>query len=131
VSFARKVARKNLAKSGFYDHRGARVRGPEPVTSQASSRRNVERRSVERRGPEPKDVKGDIISADGNLQCHKCRRSDTLVNLRCEDFGASGEMKDLHDELAAKTGPGHHHVRCTACNQFMVYTLSEDPNVQT
>ena len=107
MSFARKVARKNLAKrkDGSTGHAvvQTRVRGPEPIVSQHSSRRHVKRKG-------PEDVRTDIVDADGNIQCHKCKRSDTLVRLRCEDFeAATAEVRAVHDQVAASIQGEHEH----------------------
>jgi hypothetical protein len=101
MSFGRKVARNLAHKSG------------EPFNP--------------RPRPAPKvqplrDVRSQISGLDGSIQCPQCHSSEALVHMTCEEFGVTSALKKAHDELG---GPGHDHVRCRNCNQFIIYTLSE------
>ena len=69
---------------------------------------------------EPKDVGTEVRGEDGRIQCPKCHKADHLTHMTCEEFAVHPELKAAHDELAR---PGHDHVRCTVCNQLIIYTI--------
>ena len=71
-----------------------------------------------------RDVRSEITGERGQIQCPKCHRSETLVHMTCEEFSTPPQLKDAHDKLAEL---GHQHVRCTACNQFIIYTMRAEP----
>jgi DNA-directed RNA polymerase subunit RPC12/RpoP len=69
-----------------------------------------------------KDVRSEITGAKGEIQCPKCHRSATLVRMTCEEFNVDPQLRAAHDKLAES---GHEHVRCTVCNQFIIFKAAE------
>jgi hypothetical protein len=105
MSFGRKVARNAARKSGdWLPLAQPLIRTPKAIPL--------------------RDVRKEIMDVKGEIQCPKCHRSSTLVRMTCEEFAVAPELKAAHDKLAE---PGHEHVRCTLCSQFIIYTAAEAP----
>jgi hypothetical protein len=106
VSFARKVARREHKRTSASFHTSSDDTFPRKVALPL------------------KDVRTQISGADGRIQCPQCHSSETLVRMTCKEFGVTPALKKAHDELGR---PGHEHVRCRNCNQFIIYTLEAAP----
>ena len=104
MSFARRVARSQSRKNGDYP------------------RMREQNLAHLKRGLALEDVRGRIGGPKGEIQCPQCHSSRHLTRMACDEFDVAPQLKEAHDKLG---GPGHEHVKCTACNQLIIYTLSE------